>query len=186
MVFLAIALHIFGKSYGVVAWGCLVALFLIYPHVQYWRACKAEHPLQAEMNNLLVDSVLLGMAVAALEFPLWITVSALLGTLTNSAANKGWRGVGESIVAVLLGALAWIGAAGFKLSPDCDWPTTLLCIFGLTSYLLVLGSLGFTRNRQLRLTREELQLRERELLTANETLKQNLEEIDQLQEQLKE
>ncbi len=185
-VFVATSLHIYGKSYGLVAWASSAALFLVYPHVQYWRACRADDPLRVEMRNLLVDSVLLGAAVAALEFPLWITVCAMLGVFTNGAANKGWRGVGEAMVAALGGALAWIAAAGFKLSPYTDWPTTLFCIVGLIAYLLVLGNLGFTRNLQLRSTREELQLREKDLLTANETLLRNLQEIAGLQEQLRE
>jgi diguanylate cyclase (GGDEF)-like protein/hemerythrin-like metal-binding protein len=124
--------------------------------------------------------------MAGLAFPLWITVSVLLGTLANSAVNKGWRGVVETIVAFSGGASAWIALAGFKLSLQTDGPTTLFCIVGLTGYLLAVGNLGFTRNFQLRVTREKLRLRERELLTANETLQRNLEEIHELQEQLKE
>jgi len=186
MLFVATSLHISGKSYGLAAWLLLGILLLVYPHVQYLRARRAEDSVSVEMDNLLVDSILLGIYVAALEFPLWISFSAMLGTLSNNAANKGWRGVGETLVALLGGALAWIAVVGFGFSPHTDWPATAFCILGLGGYLLVMSTLGFTRNLQLRVTRETLQLREKELLAANETLLRNIEEIDKLQAKLQE
>lgn len=184
MMFGAIALHIEDKSYSLVSWLLFILVFLIYPHVQYVRACKAENAVDAEMKSLLVDSLLLGLAVAAVEFPLWITVSAMLGTLTNNSANKGWRGVSETVIALLVGALIGIIFFGFKFSPHTDWPTTLFCITGITGYLLAVNNFGFTRNVQLRLAREDLQHNEKELLAINETLLKNLREIDELQKKL--
>lgn len=186
MLFIATSLHIQDKNYTPIAWGLLALLLLVYPHLQYWRACRAEKPVHAEMTSLLVDSVLLGIFVAALAFPLWLGFSAVVGTLTNNAANKGWRGVGETLLALPGGALIWIAIGGFDLSPDTDWPTTLFCIVGLIGYLAAVGNLGFVRNRQLRVTREELRLREQELLTANEALLNDYQEIDALQQQLRE
>ncbi|OHC71727.1 MAG: hypothetical protein A3H93_16970 [Rhodocyclales bacterium RIFCSPLOWO2_02_FULL_63_24] len=83
MLFVATSLHISGKSYGLAAWLLLGILLLVYPHVQYLRARRAEDSVSVEMDNLLVDSILLGIYVAALEFPLWISFSAMLGTLSN-------------------------------------------------------------------------------------------------------
>jgi len=186
MLFIAASLHLWNKHYNATDWLLLGALFLIYPHLQYWRAIRSQNAVQAEMNSLLIDAVLLGICMAALGFPLWITFSAMLGALSNNAINKGWRGVWHTIPALLLGVLISIGFNGFRLSPQTDWPTTLFCIFGLTSYLLATGDIAFKRNLQLRLTREKLQRRETDLLTANETLKLNLREIDALQGQLRE
>jgi hypothetical protein len=64
--------------------------------------------------------------------------------------------------------------------------TTLCCIIGLTLYLTALGQVAFTRILRLRVTREALQVRERELMEANDALHRNLREIDELQEQLRE
>jgi predicted signal transduction protein with EAL and GGDEF domain len=64
--------------------------------------------------------------------------------------------------------------------------TTLCCIVGLTLYLTALGQVAFTRILRLRVTREALQVRERELMEANDALHRNLREIDELQEQLRE
>lgn len=186
MLFAATGLHIYGKGYGLAAWAALGLLLLVYPHVQCWRASRAADPVRAEMANLLVDSILLGMFAAALEFPLWLSFSAALGTLINNAANKGWRGVGQTSLALPAGALAWIAVGGFGFSPHTDWPVTLFCIAGLTGYVVAVGSIGFKRNIQLRVAREALKSHEKELLTANETLQKKLQEIDLLQQQLRE
>jgi diguanylate cyclase (GGDEF)-like protein len=186
MMFVASALHSTGKSYSPGLWLLLVLLFLVYPHLQYYRACRAPDPLAAEMHSLLVDSVLLGLAVAALGFPLWITFSAFLGTISNNTANMNWRGVVKTLLAFPGGALAGCSVFGFNLSPDTGWPATFFCIAGLTGYLVAMGNISFTRIRRLRLTREALMLREAELMDVNRTLHRNFQEIDVLHDQLRE
>jgi diguanylate cyclase (GGDEF)-like protein len=186
MMFVASALHSTGKSYSPGLWLLLVLLFLIYPHLQYYRACRAPAPLSAEMHNLLTDSVLLGMAVAALGFPLWITFSAFLGTISNNTANMNWRGAGKTLLAFPAGALAGCSVFGFTLSPDTGWPATLFCIVGLTGYLVAMGNISYARIRRLRLTREALMLREAELMDVNQALHRNFQEIDVLHDQLRE
>jgi len=186
MLFAAIGLHIWGRAYGGAFWALLALQFLLYPHLQYWRACRAGNPVATELNNLLIDSALIGVWIAALGFPLWIAFSAIIGTLFNNAGNRGLRGVPTAVLALSGGMLAWIALAGLKLSPDTGWPVTLFCIFGLTAYLLAMGNIGFVRNRELRQIRERLRQGERVLLLANEDLKSRLREIDQLQAQLRE
>ena len=186
MAFVAAALHIHQKNYILGIWLMLGLLFLVYPHVQYWRVRRAANAVRAEMRNLLVDSVLLGVAIAALGFPLWIAFSASMGALTNNAINKGWQGVAQNAAALAAGALAWVALMGLKFSPETDASTTAFCIVSLSWYLLTMSNLGFTRNRQLRLTRETLRHRESELLCANEALQRNLREIEGLERNLRE
>ena len=186
LMFLATSLHIAGRGYGLVAWSLLGLLFLVYPQLQFWRACRAANPLAAEMHNLVVDDALLGLYAGALGFPLWLSFSATIASLFNNAANKGWRGVAVGIPALLVGALLGAAAAGFPLAPDTDLPTTLFCILGLAGYLLAIGNIAYSRNRQLRLTREALRQRGSELLEANKTLAKNFQDIDELHQQLRE
>lgn len=186
MVFVATSLHIADKGYSLAAWSFLVALLLIYPHVQYWRALRAPDSIEAEMRNLLADSVLLGVFIATVEFSDWLSFSVVLGTLTNNSANKGWRGIRQAFLALLAGILVGVLVTGFKLAPRTDWPATLFCIVGLGGYLLAMNNIGFARNVQLRQTRKKLELREAELVRANETLLGNIREIDELQMKLSE
>jgi len=186
LLFVASSLHIAARDEGPLAWLLLILLLLVYPHVQWWRATHSGDGLKTEMTSLIVDSVLLGALSAGLGFPLWIAFSAMIGTLSNNAANKGWRGTLETILAFPVGVLIWIAACGFRFSPATDWPATLFCIFGLSIYLVLMGNIGYARNRALRQTRCELRLREQELLAANKTLLGNLREIAGLQQQLHE
>lgn len=186
MMFVATGLHVQGKDFGLVGWLLLGALFLVYPQVQYWRVGRAANAVQTEMQNLLVDSVLLGAFVAALGFSQWLAFSAVLGTLSNNAANKGWKGIAQALLALFGGALLWIAVAGFRFSPETDGVATIFCILGLTGYLLTMNNVGFSRNQQLRRVREALRLHEQELLASNQALHENLREIDELQVQLRE
>ncbi|WP_279587713.1 diguanylate cyclase [Rhodoferax ferrireducens] len=186
LMFVASGMHIFAKNYGVAAWALLALLFLLYPHVQYWRAARAADSVKTELDNLLIDSFLLGLFMAALEFPLWLSFAAIMATLTNNAANKGWPSVPKNVLAMLAGALIWVTVRGFKFSPDTGWPLTIFCMVGICGYVLVIGNVGFQRNLQLRRVREELRTREQELLKANQSLVVNLQEIEALQQQLRE
>ncbi|MDO8786842.1 MAG: PAS domain S-box protein, partial [Sulfuritalea sp.] len=156
LTFVATGLHIQGKGYSPAAWVCLALLFLVYPHVQYWRARTAKSPVKAALKQLLMDSVLLGMFAAALQFSLWLSFAVVLGTLTNNAVNLGWRGILESMLGLLGGALLWIGVFGFGVSPQTALPATIMCMVGVTGYVLAIGKLVFTRNIQLRNTKTRL------------------------------
>jgi len=186
MAFAFTGAHIWNQDYGAIAWGLLALQFLVYPHLLFWRAKRAGDPLQAELNNLLLDSLLIGVWVAALEFPLWITFTLFISSSLNNAISRGRRGILTAIAAFSCGALAWVAGVGFRLAPQTDWLVTLLCILGLSAYLLAIGSIAFARNRKLRETREKLQLGEKALQAANETLRLQLDEIHQLQGQLRE
>jgi len=186
MLFLAVCLHARVETVRADVWLFLGLLLIVYPHLQFRRAQRSSTPLDTEMHNLSADSLLLGMSAAALGFPLWITFSSLLGTLSNNTANKGWPGVAETLLAFSTGALLGGAIWGFRLVPGNDLPTTLLCIVCLTAYLVAMGHIAFTRIQRLRDTREALQQRERDLMAANAALQRNLREIDALQEQLRE
>jgi diguanylate cyclase len=184
MVFGAACLHLAGKGFATGVWLFMVALLLVYPHVQYWRSVRSTDAIRAEMNHLRLDSVLLGVLVVALQFSDWLTFSVVMGTLSNNAANKGWRGIGESLVGLALGAVLGLAVFGFRLAPHTDWPAMLVCMLGLGAYLLAMNNIGFARNIQLRQVRRQLQGREQELLDANATMRSNLAQIDQLQTRL--
>ncbi|MDD3354012.1 sensor domain-containing diguanylate cyclase [Zoogloea sp.] len=186
MLFVAACLHDLQIPARSGVWWLLTLVLVVYPHLQYRRARRAMDPHGVEMANLRLDSVLLGAALAALGFPLWITFSAFLGTLSNNTANKGWKGVVETLLAFPAGAAVGGWLWGFQLSPPENMAVVVFCMTGLTGYLVVLGHVGYTRIRQLRRTRETLRLRERDLLAANEELERRFHEIDDLHEQLRE
>jgi len=156
MTFVATSLHIHDKGYGPAAWSFIALLLLAYPHVLYRQARRAANPVKVALNHLLLDSVLLGMFAVAVQFSLWLCFAVILGTLNNNAVNKGWRGIFESVLGVAGGVLIGIGVFGFNPSPHTELSAAILCMLGLTGYVLVIGKLVYTRNIQLRNTRTRL------------------------------
>jgi len=185
-VMLAVALHMRDKDYGWPIWLLMVLVFLVYPQILYWRALRSEHAVVAELRNLLLDAGLLGLAMAVLAFPLWLTVAVTIAALVNSATNTGWPGVGKALLAGAAGMACGYLATGMRFEPATHWPVTATCILGLTIYLVVVGNVGFVRNSQLRQMRENLRQRKAELLAVNQRLQEQLTEIDALQQQLRE
>jgi diguanylate cyclase (GGDEF)-like protein/hemerythrin-like metal-binding protein len=186
LVFIASCFQISGKGFGALAWGYMVVLLLLYPHVQYLCARRSKQPIAFAMRSLLLDSVLLGTYCTYIEFSDWLCFSVILGTLSNNAANRGWKSIGSTLLALFVGALIGVGVGGLHFSPATVWPATLICIVGLIGYLLAVGNYTYTRNAQLRHTREELKTREVELLQANQKLQETLVEIESLRNGLAE
>jgi PAS domain S-box-containing protein len=159
-LFVAIGIQMWGRGYAGLAWALLALQFLVYPHLLFWRARRTRDSLKAEHANLLLDCLLLGIWVAALEFPTWIAFPIFLGTTLNNAMNRGWRGAMGALLAFSLGALAWVLVAGFKVSPQTDVAAATLCLLGLFVYVIGLGNIAFAQSRKLRDTREALRQRE--------------------------
>jgi diguanylate cyclase len=187
LMFVAYGLHMVEQGQRQpIPWLLLGMAFLVYPHVQFLRARKASDPVATETRNLLVDSVLLGMTAAGMGFPAWITFSGAMGTLSNNAANRGWSGVIQALLALVLGMALWLPIGGLRWAPGTDTLTSSFCMLGLGWYLLAMNNMGFERNRQLSKMRQQLQERETQLLSANKDLQCKLFEIDALQTRLSE
>ena len=185
-VMLAVSLHMRDKDYGWPSWLFMVLVFLVYPQLLYWRSLRSEHAVAKELRNLLLDAMLLGLAMAMLGFPLWLTVAVTIAALVNSATNTGWPGVGKTLLAAAAGMAFGYLATGMRFEPATNWQVTATCILGLAIYLVVVGNVGFVRNSQLRQTREDLRQRKADLLSANQRLQVQLTEIAALQQQLRE
>jgi len=160
VLFVAMGMQMLGRDYGGLAWALLALQFLAYPHLLFWRARRARDSLKAEHANLLLDCLLLGIWVAALEFPTWIAFPIFLGTTLNNAMNRGWRGALGALLAFVAGALAWGLVAGFKVSPQTEPVAAGLCLLGLFVYVIGLGNIAFAQSLKLRDTREALRRRE--------------------------
>lgn len=179
IMFASIALHGWSKAYSPALWSLIAMQLLVYPHLMYWRARRSPNSEQAEATNLVIDSLLFGLLVATLGFPLWIAFTVYIASTLNITISRGTRGMLLSQLAFAGGALASVAAFGWHLSPATDWPVTVLCLMGNTVYMIAIGITAFARNRQLRKTREDLRLSE-------QTLTHRLSDIQDLQAKLQE
>ena len=179
VTFVGLGLELWSKSVGPVTWTLFALQFLVYPHVLYWHASRAKDSQKAELNNLVLDSLLLGAWVATLQFPLWPSFSLWLASLLNITISNGLKGTLQGMVGFAIG----VGLAGLvfgmEYSPHTGWPTTILVAAGTSAYLIGIGNASFMRNQQMRVTREKLR-------QSEQVLQQRLAEIEVLQAQLNE
>ncbi len=186
VLFAATCVHSYGKNYGTGAWAYLITLLLFYPQALYWLALRARDRIATAMRSLLLDSLLLGAFCATVRFGDWLTFSVVLAALINNTANRGWRSTWETLVALLVGAACGFVLGGYRFEPFTAWDTMAFCVVGLTAYVLEVSFIAFYRNAQLRIAREQLKLRERALVDANDRLQLSLQEIEVLRKDLSE
>ena len=184
--FAIFAAYFFGQHLGPLTWGLLLTQFFVYPHLLFWRARRAAHPLDAELKNLLIDAFCFGVWCAAAGFPVWVTFTFFSCALMNAAFYRNLLGALQAMLAFVGAALLWVGLHGVHFTPSTDILTTGLCIVGLVAYLMTISSAAYQRSINLRDTRRKLRQSEQALYTANADLQVQLNENHKLQAQLKE
>ena len=141
---------------GGVEWALLALQFLAYPHLAYWRARRSASTLRAEMQNLLLDAVLLGMWVAYWGFPLWIGFMLAIGACLNLMIFRGLPGLRAALLAFAAGSAAMLLFAGPRFHPDTGLLTAFLCMALLSAYLLMFAHAAYGRGVSLRESRERM------------------------------
>src|SRR5512132_3975560 len=137
--FLVIGLVLWERQAGALPWVLGALQFLAYPQLMYLRAVKSKDSRAAELENMLVDSLLLGAWLAALGFPLWITYAAFFASALNNAVIRGWRGAAVAVVLFAIGALLWIVPMGLTRELATSPLVTTLCFFGSALYSCGVG-----------------------------------------------
>ncbi|MBD8873401.1 sensor domain-containing diguanylate cyclase [Rhodanobacter sp. DHB23] len=129
---------------------------LIWPQLARWLARRSATPFQAELHNLMVDSLLAGLWVPLMHFNLLPAV--LLPTVaTADKINTGIRGLWlRSLPVMLLGVLVGGLPTGFAVRLQTSTLVILACLpllvvhtlaVSLGTYRLIRTVQG--RNRQL-------------------------------------
>ena len=153
---LPIGLYLAESGPGPAAWPLAALLFGIYPQLAYWRAIRSATPLRAELDNLLLDSALLGAWSAYLGFPRWIAFSLIAAAMLNAAVNRGPGGVLLSLGCSAAGALLVFLIYGFQFDPNMTPVVAGLCIGGFSAYVAAVGCVVHAQNRRLTAARDVL------------------------------
>ena len=135
--------------FSFIPWVLMALQFLLYPHLVYWRARHSARPMRAELDNLFLDSALLGAWAAALGFPLWITYAFVSATTINAVVNRGLRGLAGSLACCAAGAGLWTGLRGIDYAPATSDLVSGLCFVGALAYMSAVGYVMHTMNRRL-------------------------------------
>ncbi len=185
LAFAAIGVHLHDTGAGGVAWGLLALHFLVYPHLVYAHSRRAADPKRTELRSVLLDGGLFGIWVAALGFPVWITVLLLVSAAISHTSFHGVRGLPRALAAMAAGVALGVAAAGWHLAPHTGPLATGLCIACLAAYLLVVAEGAYARAVDLHRTREQLRQGEQALQAANRELHRRLDDIHQLEARLR-
>ena len=90
-----------------------VLTLLAYPHLAYLHARIAVDSKRAEFRNLTVDSVLMGMWMAQMQFALWPSCGALLAISLDNAVCGGSKRFLLGLLSCAAGTIIW-----------AKWPAT--------------------------------------------------------------
>ncbi len=186
ILFVTLATHLADKDYGPLAWVGLVLQFLVYPQLVFLHAKRAKDPGRAEINNMVFDTLALGIWAAALGFPLWIAFALVVSPTINLAVFMGYRGIALAASIMIPSGWMVITWGAIPINFDTRWPVTVMCVVGVFVYLMVVATGAHTRTLKLQDTRKRLRAGELALQAANQTLTQQLAEIQALQLKLSE
>ncbi len=180
LVFITMGTHIHDTGATPLVWWLMAAQFLVYPQLVYLAGKHLPHPVRTETAALLLDPVLMGLWLAGLGFPLWVTYTIALGTLMSMGAYHAWRGMVAATAALVAGAGLSVAVQGLHFAPHTSLLTTGLCMAMLTAYLLMVAASAQSRAAKLRATKQRLSDNETALqhqLRANQALQAQLSEL---------
>lgn len=140
-------------------WISTLLIGLGWPHLARWRYRRSRHPNRAEMQNVLVDGVLAGMALPLIAFNLPISAALLAVTCFAAMFGGGPRLLAGNLLAFALGVLAGIPIYGLHWSPGLDGLSFLASLPLALLAPLALLHVGYDVTRGLHHRRNELELR---------------------------
>ncbi len=184
LVFFGLGMTLWKTAIGPLPWVLLALQFLVYPHALYVWTKRRPDPQKTELNNLFLDSFLIGIWIAALHFPVWPSFALGLASSLNVMLTRGFKPLIISLMALCAGVLLWGVVYGFRFVPETEWTTTMVMLVGISGYVLAIGRVAHLRNAQLRAAREKLRDGEQTLHASNKELEDKLAEIEVLQTQL--
>lgn len=136
---------------GFSAWDLAFAVlsFLVYPHAVYLHARMAPDSKQAELNNLYLDSILMGVWTAQIHFALSPTVLVLTAMTLNNAANGGSRRLFWGSACFVGAAAVWGAALGYRFEFTTGPVVRTLSVLGIVAYVAWIGTILFVGNKAL-------------------------------------
>ena len=158
--FLALGVHLWERGSPPAAWVLFAAQFLIYPHLLYLRAMRSTRPVQAELDNLYIDSTLCGAWAAYFGFASWPTYALLGGTTLNATVSRGLHGGFFSLGCSAAGAALFMASGQFVYYPYVSDLVAGLCAIGILAYSCAVAHVVYKQNRRIVRGRDALRTSE--------------------------
>ena len=162
LAFAVIVIVLMDRAFSVPALFLAALSLLAYPHLAFLHARLVFDSKRAELNNLLIDSAILGLWVAQIQYAIWPTLGALISINLNNAICGGIRQLVQGLLIFLATAVLWGALWGLPFRPEAGFPVAVLCALGLAGYVSALGVVFHRNNRKLVDAREVLVRSERQ------------------------
>lgn len=138
------------------SWAWLVFCSLLWPHVAYLAAMRSADPFQAELRNLMFDSMIAGLWAPLLHFNALPAV-LLMTVATADKINSGIRGLWlRSLPGMLLAVAAGGLLTGFAFAPETSLAVLLACLPVLVVHTLAVSLNSFRLVRRVQLQNRRL------------------------------
>ncbi|MFP5382557.1 MAG: adenylate/guanylate cyclase domain-containing protein [Gammaproteobacteria bacterium] len=140
--------------------GLLIPLFIAYPPLAHRLAeflLSRAHPAPRVNAMLFIaDAIMLGIAIAAMQFAVVPSLMVLMIVASNAMAIGGVQTFVMSLATTLFGCLAGILLLGFRFLPHADTPTllTVVPVMGVLVYLAI-NSLFSQEQREILLQAQQ-------------------------------
>jgi diguanylate cyclase len=137
------------QNRGSALWALLVFPGFVWPHVARRAALACEVPYRGERGNLMIDSKLGGVWVAAMRFNVLPCVLILVMLSMDNIAAGGMKLFLRGALAHAAGVVAGLLVLGFAFEPMSLMPTILACLPFLVIYPIALGWSTYRISRKL-------------------------------------
>jgi len=149
---------------GAPAWMWLPPLLhcLLWPHLAWWLAHRAEDPRVVEQRNLLIDHLCGGAWTALMSFSV-VPGAAALGLMSmNTMAGGGPRLLRSGLLAHATGVALGVLVFGWRWQPATDLMTALACVPMLLLQPIAIGHTASLALRKLNRKHTELERQSRQ------------------------
>jgi diguanylate cyclase len=137
-------------------WAFLAFVALVWPHIAYLWASRAERPSRAEKRNLMIEALMIGATVCAIGGNLVPSAIALAIVCMNNMSVGGVRLCGWGLLAAAAGALCMNAVVPFRFSSDSSMLVQLAVVPVMVMYLPAFGWTTNQLSRRLHRSREAL------------------------------
>jgi diguanylate cyclase len=155
--FFCVASVLWGMHTSRAVWLLLVLHGFIWPHLACRSALRNPYPYRRERLNLMLDALLGGFWVVAMQFNVLPSTLILTMLSMNDVAAGGARLFWRGLAAHVLGAAIGIVLLGWSFAPQSQMQTILICLPFLVFYPLALGNTTYKMAQQLAQRSKELE-----------------------------
>lgn len=150
---------------------------IIWPHFALFMSMRSKRPKPLELRMLFIDSYLLGLWIAYLDYAFWPSFTAVSMTMMANLSVRGlWLGL-QSFIANVLGALTGSMLFGFHVNLGTGLIPNVLSAMTILVFSNVMGYMTYYRAKMTKLMREKLK-------SVNQELEESLVQLQRSKAQL--